>query len=384
MAMRGRWWKLAAGAIVAATAGFAAFAAETRAGDEVDVTGTFDQLLFAAGENVRLAITSTDDVAAAGRDVRVEGSTLDHVFVAGSDISLVNTTVRDVFAAGGEIELASGQVSDDVVAAGGRVNLRRGARIAGDVVISGGELRIESPVGGGLRAAGGRIHVDTTIAGDAHLDGGQITLGPNAYIQGALTHRGRSVAIDQAARIGGQVTALRPRPEPDFSPLKPLAIWAALSVLFGLFLMAVVIAIGFPRLMNDAADALRTKPLSMLALGLVLAILAPVAVIALAITLIGLPLAFVVGAAFALLWPVAIVAAVYSVGMFARARLSKAPPAPSAGARALWAGLAMIVFILLGLIPFFGWLLWWVAWLLGMGAVVARGGQALARPPAAT
>jgi cytoskeletal protein CcmA (bactofilin family) len=340
-------------------------------------------MLFAAGDEVRLAVTATDDVAAAGGKVSVNGSTLDHVYLAGGDISLLNTTARDVFAAGGEIDLLSGQVLDDVVAAGGRVDLGPDANVAGDVVVSGGELRIESAVGGGLRAAGGRIYLDATVNGDVHLQGNQITLGPDARILGALTHRGRSVQIDPGAQITGQVTALRPHPRPDFSPLAPLALWMSVSILFGLFLMAVIIAAAFPRLMNEAAASLRAQPLLMLALGVGLMILTPFAIVLLAITVIGLPLAFVVGAAFALLWPVAIVATAYAMGMFARARLRKETSAPSTGARVLWAGVAMIALIALGLIPLLGSVLWFLAWLFGMGAVVLRGGQALARAPAA-
>jgi hypothetical protein len=278
---------------------------------------------------------------------------------------------------------AGAHLLDDIIAAGARITLRPAARIGGDAVLAGGRLRIEAPIEGGLRAAGRDILLDGAVAGDVYLEGRSIVIGPNARIGGALTYRGHSVQIAPATQITGEVTALQPRPRPNLRPLAGIAMWAAAALLFGLFLMAVVISAAFPRLMNDTADVLRTRPLSMLGLGAALAILTPVAVLVLIVTLLGLPLAFVLGAAFALLWPLALVGAVYAGAMLARARLRRNAAAPSTAARALWAGAAMIVFILLGLIPVIGFIVWLVAYLFGLGAVSLQAARAWAKPAAA-
>jgi hypothetical protein len=374
-------WRLglgaAAAAAVVACAALAA-AVETHADDRLNLTGAHDQLLLAAGEEVTLAVTATDDVAAAGGAVSARGAAFDHVFLAGGEISFADSTARDVFAAGGEIDVPTGQVADDLIAAGGRITLGPSARVDGDAVVSGGRLRIEAPIGGGLRASGGVIRVDGPVTGDVYLDGGRIVIGPGARIGGALTHRGRSVEIAPQAQIAGQVTALRP--ELNLRPLAGLAIWASAAILFGLFLMAVVIAAAFPRLMNDTAETLRTRPFSMLGLGVALAVLTPIAMVLLIVTLLGLPLAFLLGAAFALLWPLAIIGAVYTGAMLARARTRRDAPAPSVGTRAVWAGAAMIVFILIGLVPVLGFIVWLFAYLFGLGAVSLVAMRALSRP----
>jgi cytoskeletal protein CcmA (bactofilin family) len=383
--MRLSWRYGLAAATGAACFALAALAAavETHADDTVHLTGAFDQLLFAAGDEVTLSVTATDDVAAAGGDVSARGATFDDLFMAGGELSFIESTARDLFAAGGEIDVLTGQVTDDLVAAGGRITIGPAARVDGDVVISGGRLSIEAPIGGGLRAAGGVIRLDGPVTGDVYLDGGTIVIGPDARIGGTLTHRGRSVRIAPEAQVAGEVTALRPRPEPDLRPLAMFGIWMAAAMLFGLFLMAVVIAAAFPRLMNDTAEALRTRPLTMLGLGVLLAIVTPVLILFLIVTLLGLPLAFVIGAAFALLWPLAIVGAVYTGAMLARTRMRSDAPAPSAGARAVWAGVAMIVFILIGLIPVIGFLVWLIAYLFGLGAVTAQALRALSKQPQA-
>src|SRR6185503_7002868 len=133
-----------AGAALLACAGLASAGVEMRTNDEVKVEGTYDTLVMAAGADVTLSLTTTDDVAAAGGDVMVQGATLDHAFLAGGDVSFADSTAHDIFAAGGEIDVVSGQVQDDFVAAGGRIKLGHDARIDGDAVITGGNLRIET------------------------------------------------------------------------------------------------------------------------------------------------------------------------------------------------------------------------------------------------
>jgi cytoskeletal protein CcmA (bactofilin family) len=357
-------------------------ATPARTGDIVTVTGTHDQFVFSAGDEVRLSLTTTDDVAAAGERLSAEGASFDHVFLAGRTIAFASSTARDVFAAGREIDLSSGTVTDDVIAVGERVTVAQEAIIGGDVIAAGRVLRIEGPVGGLVRAAGAQVTIDGAVAGDVFAQGRVITIGPNARIEGALTHRGRSVTISPEAQITGRVTALQPRAEPDMRPLAGVATWAAALVLFGFFLMTVVIAVLFPGLMNEASLSIRRKPLSMLALGLAIAVITPFLIILLLVTLLGIPLAFVVGAAFALLWPVGIVGAVYAASMTARTRLRADAPAPSAGARALWAGVAMIVFVVIGMIPIIGFIAWLIAYLIGLGAIVLQAGRALSKPAA--
>ncbi len=379
---RGRAVGLIAGALVLACACTAA-AITTQNGDDVTVSGEHEGLVFATGDSVKLQLNARDDVAAAGGDITADHATGDHFFLAGGDISFVESTIHDLFAAGGDIDLVSGEISDDLIAAGGRIRVAHDAHVNGDVVAAGGDIRLDGPIGGELRAAGRKIYIDGTVTGNVYLDGGTITLGPDAHILGTFTHRGRSVTISPQAQIDGQTVALQPRPEIDMRPLAALATWVAASALFGLLLMAIVIAVLFPRLMNDSAQIVRERPLSMLGLGLAIAVLAQVLIAILFVTLIGMPLAFVLAVAFALLWPVALVGAVYAAAMLLRTRRNADGPEPSAGARALWAGVGTILFILVGLIPIVGLVVWWLAYLVGLGAVTFMAKRALSRPAAA-
>lgn len=381
--MQGKWRMrvVSALAAVGVLCG-AAWALEMQTEDEVNITGAYDQMVFAAGDTVTLNATVTDDVFGAGDDVRATGGTYDHLFMAGGDLSLQDATVKDLFTAGGELDMVSGHVTDDFVSAGGRIKLSRDVRIDGDAVIAGGDLRIESPVGGTLRAAGGTVYLNSVVTGDVFLNGRDISLGPDAHVMGSLTHRGRNVQIDPSAQIDGQTTVLEPPPEPDWAPLKRAMRFLGWTFLFGMFLAAIVIAWLFPRLMNDSAQIIRDRPASMLGLGVLIAFLAPATAAVLLFTVFGTPIALILIAALLLLWPIALIAAAYTLGMFGRNRMKPGEPPPSSGARILWCGIAMLILIVIGMIPIVGAIVWWLAYIVGLGAVVLQAGNALSKQQA--
>jgi hypothetical protein len=379
-------WRTAAALLAIGALAFAAAAAvELRAGDRVSAVGTVSDILFAAGDEVDISVTTTDDVAAAGGDVTVSGATLDHVFLAGGDLTFTDTTARDVFAAGGEIDVLGGVIADDFVASGGRITLAREARIDGAAIIAGGNIDIEAPIGASLRVAGGRVDLNTTVVGDVYLDGGTLTVGPDTHIQGSLTHRGRRVDIAPDAQVDGQIIALTPRPEPDYKRLAQIAGWLALSVSLGFLLLGVVVALTMPRLMNETAGIVQRRPFSMLGVGFLIFVFVPFVILLLLVSVLGLALGFLLGAIYAVLWPLAFAGAAYALGMFIRGRVRRAaPPEPSAGARLLWSALGLALLLLVGLIPYLGSLVWFVAFLMGLGAVSVEVARALAQMPKST
>ena len=372
-----RW--ISAFAAIAVVCAGAAAALEMRSGDEVNVDGAQSDMVFAAGETVTLSLTATDDVFAAGSDIFVRGAKLAHAITAGGEISFEDFTAGDVIAAAGEIDVVSGEIADDFVAAGGSIDLKRAARIGGDVVVAGGELTIEAPIGASLRAAGGEIELDGEVAGDVYLDGGRVTIGPEARIHGALTHRAREIQISPQAQIDGEVTVLRPRPEPNFAHMAQVAAWMTFSIVLGFLLLGVIVALAFPRLMNDVAQIARAHPLSMLGFGLLLAIFAPILILLLVITVFGIPVALAFGAAFGLMWFLAFVSAGYAFGMFLRSRVRQGDGAPDMAERALWVTIGLIALCLACFIPVIGVFVWLVASLLGLGALSLQFVRALAR-----
>ena len=131
--------------------------------------------------------------------------------------------------------------------------------------------------------------------------------------------------------------------------------------------------------MKSSAGFIRAKPLKSLGIGALVAIGVPFAIVLLVISVVGAPLAMLLGAICLTVTPIAVAATAYLVGMEAHKLVTKQTELPATwGPRLLYSALGAAVILGLGLIPLLGLLVWLFAMLFGLGAVVLRGGKALA------
>lgn len=368
-----------AGLAVSSTALFAQIVTESD--DDLRIEGALLDMAFYAGGNLNISAKSQDDIFVAGGDVTFEGVQADHLIAAGGDLNFSDIAVNDLVTAGGDVELISGTIVDDIVASAGDINIASGLSLGGSAVLSGGDVTIATPVGAELRVAAGRVNLEADVAGDAYLAGGEVIVGPGVTIGGDLRHRAEELTIDPGAEVVGEIIELEPTRGPDFESLsiKAAAVFAifALAFLVGAAILVVVIAMVLPGLMNSAAGMIGEKPLSTLGIGVLVIFIGPALMAVLFATVFGAPLALMLVALFAAAAPLAIAAVIYFIGLKAH-RMLGGGEAPGLGARAVWTALAGGAFVIIGLIPIVGGLVWFFAYMFGMGAVVTRGGRALA------
>lgn len=356
---------------------------ETQSGDVVDAGEALsDMAFFAAGELV-INTKSQDDIFAAGGDIKLNGAQADHMIVAGGDVIVTDVTFSDLIVAGGDVDLVSGTVVDDVIATAGDLSLNQDFVIKGSAVLTGGDVLIDTPIGGELRAAAGRLRLNADVEGDAHLVGEEVLIGPNVRIGGDIRHRATKFSIDPSAVVTGAIIELEPAATPDIESWSVKAATSiaifAIAFFIGMAVLIVVIALVLPGLMNSAADMIQTKPLSTLGIGFLVTVAAPVVISLLFATVFGIPLALLIGVIYLAAAPVAVAAFIYFAGMVARQLMaSNTDERPSPIARTIWSALAAFVLVLLGLIPIAGGLVWLFAYVIGMGTVMTRGGKALA------
>lgn len=364
----------------------AAPAVDMRSGDRVEATGELNDLAFIAARDATLAVQSSDDVLVAARTVRIEGARADHLFVAAGDILASNATLQDAFIVGCQQRYQSGRVEDDLVAAGCRIELLPEFTVNGVAVLAAGEINIEGVVQGGLRAAGDEVRINGPITGNVDIRAERLILGPRAQIAGDLTYAAEQVTIAPEAVVTGARTAL-PAPESEHER-EELGLGAAIAfaatgllvLVLGVGLLVLVSVAIFPALMNNAERAMRQAPLQTLGAGFVFMALAPVLIGFLFLSVLGIPLALMIGAIYLAIAPLAFAAAVYLIGLRVRTliRRGKIAEPPTAWARLGWSMLAMIALLLVGLIPLLGGAIWLIAYVIGLGAIVMQGRYALA------
>jgi cytoskeletal protein CcmA (bactofilin family) len=282
------------------------------------------------------------------------------VFAAG-----VNpTNPADKVVLGGTYELRSGESLDGNLAVfGGTTTIDQNATVNGDVFQAGGTLSIDGRVNGNLSVLGGTIYLNqhAVITGDVSTVGGTLHRDSGAQIQGEVVNGAQ-----------GPLSFNTPRPfvpAPVNVNFKPVAdaLWfffrtlaiAALALLLGLFV---------PMPLARVGKAVVDQPVISGGMGLLTAIIAPILLLLLTITIILIPVS--------LIGILALVVAVtfgwIAIGLELGNRIadlfkSQWPPAIAA---AVGTFLVTLVADGIGLIPCIGWLVPAIIGLLGLGAVI--------------
>jgi hypothetical protein len=248
-----------------------------------------------------------DDVIASGSAPTLMDSVPGDAILTGGDASFGGVTGGDYLGAGGrqaitgrihgslrvvagEIHVAA-TIDRNTTIAAGNVELDSAAIIGRNAYILGGTIQVKGTVQEGLLAYGGAITLDGVVGRDVDVAGGTLRIGPHARIAGNLRYRvpAGKVHIDPAAHITGTVTAL---------PVSNRgALWHVLWILGFLLVGTVVVAL-FPRFMGEAAEILPEHPGLSALVGIGWGILVPIAIVVAAITVIGLPLAFLSAAVY--------------------------------------------------------------------------------------
>jgi len=248
-----------------------------------------------------------EDVLASGSTPTVMDSVPGDAILAGGDASFGGVTGGDYLGAGGK-QAITGRIHGSLRAVAGEIHVaaaidRNAAIVAGSVeldsaaiiarnaYIVGGTIQVNGTVQEGILAYGGAITLDGVVGRDVEVAGGTLRVGPHARIAGNLRYRmpAGKVHIDPAARITGTVTALLVSNRG--------ALWDVLWILGFLLVGAVVVAL-FPRFMAEAAEILPDHPVRAALVGLGWGILVPIAIVIAAITVVGLPLAFLTAAVY--------------------------------------------------------------------------------------
>ncbi|WP_049927592.1 bactofilin family protein [Halopiger goleimassiliensis] len=297
-----------------------------------------------------------------GEVVVADGETVDSIEgIAGSvTVEEGGTVTGDVNALAGDVRIG-GTVEGDVSTAAG--NVRVLGEVEGDVAGAAGNVVVaeDATVGGSLEAGAGTVQLDGTVEGDVSVGADTVVLGDDASIAGDLRYGG-SLEGDTDA-VAGEVT-YDPSLGLELLPtIQPFTEW-----LFALYTLALNLLLGaallvlFPRFSSGVAERVAGDPVRTGVAGLVALVGVPILLIAIAITVVGIPLSVAGAFLFAL---VAWIGLVY--GRFAVAAWLLGAIDVDNRWLALVVGLAGAAVLVR--IPFVGGLLNLVVFLLGLGAL---------------
>ena len=266
----------------------------------------------------------------------------------------------------------AGEVAGNAFVYAKGLQLATNAVVRGDAALFGTDLICEGAVGGDARIFARSVTLGGTWGGNVRVDAEEIRVAPGTRIAGDLVYGApKPLALDPSVAVGGKVTAAArsaPAPEPR----------RARFALHGyLFLAALLVGMPFvgfcPLTAGGAVRQLRTAPFRALLAGLAALFLGPPLIAIAFSTLVGIPLALLLAALYAVLFYLSHVV----VALWLGHALLRAPGPQTLGRvlSALAVGLFILYFA--AALPGVGAFLFFPVLVLGAGALARA---ALQRP----
>lgn len=366
-----------------------------------------DDLYIAASE-IYIDGTVEGDLIAGGGTIVINGTVTGDALLGGASIQLNGRVEGDMRAAGAEIAVA-GTIGEDLIAGGGGgstmipfaagpqpltpgIRLTKSAQVGGDALIGGGAGSVDGTIVGNLWLAMGTAELAARVGGNAELAGETINVADTATISGTLRY---TSAVPnptlEAIATTAQYTPPTPAQRPD--PVATFLGWVLRTalVLAGFALLAWLTLRLAPRLLTGPAGALAAQPGRAGLYGLLTALLfifLPLASALLVFAMVlfwgwfpGVVLGLALFGVLAVLWFLSPLI----TGLWLGRRLATAFGRETNDLAALLGGVLLLA--LLGRLPFVGWLVSLVSFVLALGAlIVARragsgpAAQALGQP----
>lgn len=325
-----------------------------------------DSDFFAAGEKIVLTGTVNNDAYVAGGNVDVEGTIKGDLLVAGGNVNIRGTVDGNVRVAGGNVNV-EGKVGKNLTALGGSIDLSQSAAISGNLVSAGGNIQIRAPINGKANLAGGNVDIGSEIGSDVNVATEKLNLTSNAKVLGNLSYWSENQAdLATDATVSGKTNFSKVE-KPEIDKEKAAAAWAGVNLWLNIYKFLVGLILGliliwaFPNFMQKSADEILTNPLASFGWGFLFLVAAPVAIVLLFITVLGIPLALIALFAYILIIMIAQIFTSLAIGEWLLKRFNQ-----RGGVMAAFI-VGLVVLSLLKLIPILGGIISFIALLVGLG-----------------
>ena len=331
---------------------------------------TIDGNFYSAGGTMSITGDVIGDAMVAGGNVFVSGSVADDLSVAGGTLNILGSVGEDLRVVGGNV-LVGGSVGGELVAAGGQVQLVPGAVVEKDALFAGGYVVLDGTLRSDVRVWADEVVINGMIDGDVQIKAKtKVTIGDNAVINGTLRYYAPQEAeVTDGARLGAvEYKMWNPgrvhTPEVSVGGLLALfsAWWVAkvlMMIVVGLLLLWL-----FKSMMEQVVhEGMRMFGKEFLR-GFIVAVVAPVAIVLLCITVIGILLGGIGIALYMLLMMLACVTGTILFGSWLVKSFTKEEKY-----EADWRGVVVgaVVLGLVKLIPVVGWIVGCIFMLAGLG-----------------
>jgi hypothetical protein len=249
---------------------------------------------------------------------------------------------------------AYGASSNDRVVVIGDVLVDRG-QTAADVYVADGDVTVRGTVDGDLVVGDGDVTIRGKVTGDVVTLAGTAILGRRAQVEGDVVYADNRPKIASGSKVGGDIKKIDAG---DVGIGVHIAVWAAVTL--STFLLGLLLLLLFPKAADAIARSLKTKTGMSALTGVLAFLLLPLIGVGLLLTILGIPLGAGLLLALLPLYGLAYTVSAFAIG---RLILKKTP-------RILAFIVGLVILRGLAIVPFLGPIVWVVATVLGLGALL--------------
>lgn len=318
------------------------------AGDDIKMEGTVEGDLFCAGQNVEVTGTVQGDVLCVGQNVTVSGH--------------VEGDVRVI----GQVVAVKGKVDGSVSLVGQNVDIDSAATIARDVTILGQQTRVDGTIGRDVESLGSSFTTRAKIGRDLDVTAPAVTLGNGTEIAGFFMYVSETDAsVDSGAKIAGKTEHKQPPEDQSYEPTVASSFASAAMAFSSFLLIGAALLFAVPRAVRATTHAMQTSPLATLGTGFIAVFAPPFLSAILFMSVVGMPLAFVVLLGWICTLIVGIVFTAQVVGRKIIVKLGWHDPFRNFASLVM----GLLVLLTVGLVPLFGGVIVMLAVVWGVGGL---------------
>lgn len=337
---------------------------------------TVNDNLYVAGSDANMSGAVSGDLFIFGGNVFVSGPVTGDLMSAGGTLNISGKVSGDERVAGGNI-MISNAVGGDLLVAGGQINILPSSVVGKDVEIAGGTVNYSGESNGRLSIKGGDVFVNGKVNGDLLIEASSIRIGPNAVIAGNFNYSSPVQAtLEQGSIISGTTNFTKiTTPTPQNKEIPGAEMFLGF-ITFGLIIKFAIIAIAalvlvyfFKKQTQAIVEESISKFWNNTGKGFIWLIVVPAAIILSFITIIGSVLGVVAGLIYAVS---IIISSVIANLLFARLCTKYIFKKDKYELNWWIVILGTLVFGLISLIPFIGWLFKFIIFLATFGSLSAH------------
>lgn len=321
---------------------------------------------FAASEVVEIYGTVNGDVYVAGSEILIDGTINGDLLVIGGAVNISGDINQDVRAIGGQVDI-NATIGRNLSVVAADVTIDDDTTIAGNLVFASGNATINAPLPNDVTAASGNITFYAPIDGSVTVAVEKLRFTESSEVAGDLTYWS-STEAQGTDRVRGNVKMNKietpeikddSKNESEKISLRSIMFTFASNVLIGIIFVKLL-----PEFSRGSSEIVRTKTLVSFVYGLAILFLAPIFIIILLISVVGLPLSLITLSVYLTAMYVAKIFVALWLGRLVINRFE----ATKSDVWAVTTG--VLLYAIFGTLPYVGLWVKFLAMTLGLGAIL--------------